>query len=598
MTVLGFAPLAVAHEVGTLAQGARVAALPSGTVAGRGEVPPPRILGQADVDRYRKIFALQEDGRWHAADHEIDKLSNRLLIGHVLAQRYLHPTKYRSTFRELAAWLEGYADHPHAPRIYRLASQRQPSDSPAPPRPVNGFPGAGAPETAADKLYPPATNRSTAEQQRLATLLGKLTGEVGRGHASHAERILKREEFRKLADDVEFDAAQREVAHAYFMNGEDEPALELAAVSAARSGAAVPLAHWTAGLAAYRMGKLEVARKHFEALALMRTAPDTAIAAGAFWAARVNRKLGHKPEAERMLRRATAYHDSFYGVLARRSLGMQLGFAWEIPTLTAHDLMTLMRVPAAVRAIALVQVGQDWRAAFELRRLNLPSEPGIARALLALAARLDLPSAQLRLANRIMAASGRRVDGTLYPVPGWTPSSGFLVDRALLYALIRQESAFITRAKSSAGARGLMQLMPRTAAFVARNGSFRWSRRDELFDPELNIELGQRYLLHLLEKAVVDGDLLRLLATYNGGQGNLKKWQKQIRHKGDPLLFIEAIPFPETRLFVERVLRNIWIYRARLGQEAPTLDAVVAGTWPRYIGLDPVAVATAADARR
>lgn len=598
MAVLGSFLPAVAHESGTAVEGVPVAALASGTAARPSQAALPRILGPADVERYRRIFAFQDEGRWPAADREIERLGNRLLMGHVLTQRYLHPTKYRSSFRELAVWLDRYADHPHAPRIYRLALRRKPSAAPAPSRPVNGFSGPVATETVAEEPQQPATKRSKAERERFATLLRQLKGEVRRGHASHAERILRRREFRMLADAAGFDRAQRQVAHAYFLNGDDEQALALAAASAARSGAADSLAHWTAGLAAYHMGKLTVAGEHFEALALMPSAPDTAVAAGAYWAARVNRELGDEPEAERMLGYAAAYYDSFYGLLARRSLGMAPGFTWEVPSLAAADLELLLRVPAAVRAIALVQVGQDWRAAFDLRRLNLPSQPALASALNALAARLNLPSAQLRLATRIMAASGRRVDGSLYPVPGWTPSSGFLVDRALLYALMRQESAFNTRAKSRAGARGVMQLMPRTAAFVARDRRFRWSRRNELFDPELNIELGQKYLLYLLEEKVADGDLLRLLATYNGGPGNLKKWLKRIRHNGDPLLFMETIPAPETRLFVQRVLRNIWVYRARLGQKAPSLNAVVAGKWPRYIGLDPAAMTTAADARR
>ncbi|MEL0110223.1 MAG: hypothetical protein VW835_00685, partial [Rickettsiales bacterium] len=74
--------------------------------------------------------------------------------------------------------------------------------------------------------------------------------------------------------------------------------------------------------------------------------------------------------------------------------------------------------------------------------------------------------------------------------------------------------------------------------------------------------------------------------AYNGGPGNLKKWRRNSEYQNDPLLFIESIPSRETRVFVERVLTNLWIYRFRLGQPAPSLDAVAAGTWPRYSRLD------------
>ena len=76
----------------------------------------PSILGETDVSRYRVIFSLQENGEWKAADKIIDTLENRVLMGHVLAQRYLHPTKYRSRYKELKAWMDQYADHPDARR--------------------------------------------------------------------------------------------------------------------------------------------------------------------------------------------------------------------------------------------------------------------------------------------------------------------------------------------------------------------------------------------------------------------------------------------------------------------------------------------------
>jgi len=86
------------------------------------------VLGYADRSLYAEIFRLQEDGRWEEADKQITQLSDHLLMGHVLAQRYLHPTDYRSRFDELATWLESYADHPQAQRIYRLALKRKPND--------------------------------------------------------------------------------------------------------------------------------------------------------------------------------------------------------------------------------------------------------------------------------------------------------------------------------------------------------------------------------------------------------------------------------------------------------------------------------------
>ncbi|MEQ9055057.1 MAG: lytic transglycosylase domain-containing protein, partial [Roseovarius confluentis] len=158
---------------------------------------------------------------------------------------------------------------------------------------------------------------------------------------------------------------------------------------------------------------------------------------------------------------------------------------------------------------------------------------------------------------------------------------------------IRQESGFNPRAKSWAGARGLMQLMPRTASFVARDRRLRLGKKGTLYKPEYNLDLGQKYIEMLLKDGQIKGDLFLLAAAWNGGPGNLNKWRRTIKHLDDPLFFIEAIPSRETRIFIERVLTNLWIYRNRLGQPMPSLDAIAAGQWPVYIplGQGPIRVA-------
>ena len=128
--------------------------------------------------------------------------------------------------------------------------------------------------------------------------------------------------------------------------------------------------------------------------------------------------------------------------------------------------------------------------------------------------------------------------------------------------------------------------MPRTANYVLRERRFGGDGRRQLFDPALNLDVGQRYIAHLLNQDGVDGDLLRLMVAYNGGPGNLLKWLGQMEDLDDPLLFIESIPSFETRRFIEHVLANFWIYRARLGQPLPSLDALAAGDSPAYISLD------------
>ena len=150
---------------------------------------------------------------------------------------------------------------------------------------------------------------------------------------------------------------------------------------------------------------------------------------------------------------------------------------------------------------------------------------------------------------------------------------------------MRQESRFIVDARSPAGVRGLMQLMPATAGYMAQK-RFRGKARDKLYAPDYNMMLGQKYLLHLLEDFSDGGNLFHMTTAYNGGPGNLQKWMKKVDYQDDPLLFIESLPSIETRLYIEHVFSNLWIYRHRLGQQVPSLEAILAGNWPIYISQD------------
>ncbi len=133
LSVLAVAPAWAIHD----GEGeVHVASVPPGSDAIGHETNLPRVLSEADVERYRQIFALQENGDLHKAAHFIEQLENTILLGHVQAQKYLHPTAHRSSYMELKLWLDDYADHPQARRIYRLAMRRKPADYKSPHKPI------------------------------------------------------------------------------------------------------------------------------------------------------------------------------------------------------------------------------------------------------------------------------------------------------------------------------------------------------------------------------------------------------------------------------------------------------------------------------
>jgi soluble lytic murein transglycosylase-like protein len=169
------------------------------------------------------------------------------------------------------------------------------------------------------------------------------------------------------------------------------------------------------------------------------------------------------------------------------------------------------------------------------------------------------------------------------------PASGYKVEQALLFAIMRQESKFNPNAAGSGGARGLMQLMPATAHAMARSIKLSGS----IASPAVNMALGQQYLQSLMDTDSVGNNLVFLLVAYNAGPVVLEKWQDTIAYNQDPLLFIESIPYGVTRDYVVNVIGNYWVYSELFGNNNPSLAMVAKGGWPLYAGMVKEQVASA-----
>lgn len=545
-------------------------------------------LNPSDVALYRQIFALQEAGDWARADSLIGQLGDRVLLGHVLYQRYMHPFAYRSTYQELERWLEQFADHPDADRVYDLARRRRPAGAHAPSNPVRGYlAGAGQElQERGEVPYRTTLARAPAEDALVRDWQKKVARLAGAGRLREAAAELRRQKITALLDRVEVDLARWTLARGHFDIGDHAGALSLAGKAAARSGQEVPEIHWTAGISAWRLGRTRLAAQHFVALANAEGVLPAERARAAFWAARaylVDRRpqlVGH------YLNVAAAGHD-FYGLLARKILGASIADDREQIALQASALQVLLSYPGARRAIALGQIGQFERAEREIRKLAARATPELMVGLIALAKSLDLPAAQMRLAQSLGSRDGQYDLGALFPVPSWRPSTGYTLDRALVFAIMRAESAFDPSVESYAGARGLMQVMPATAKYIAAKRELQTPGADALFEPETSIQLGQAYLEHLLQHARIGDNVIFVAAAYNAGPGRVLDWRDRLDAENDPLLFLESIPMREPRVYVKKVLTNLWSYRARLGQAQPSLQAMVRSQWPSYQALDP-----------
>lgn len=557
----------------------------------------PLVLGAEDATRYRQVFVLQEAGDMAAADRLIGQITDPVLMGYVQSQRYMHPTAHRSTFVELRDWLATYADHPEADRIHALALRRKPANAgrPEAPRPLSAgdYTAADGEYVAPSEVYQSPRGRNAAVGRQVRSIARTINARVADGWPTGALAILDGNEAQRLLDPVEQAMARALIAKGYFLASVDDKAFTQGKAAGNASPQYAAIGHWIAGLAAWRMGRIDDAALEFETFAGADGADPWTISAAAFWAARAHLQAGRPERVRSWLVVAADYPLTFYGQLARRNLGMETPLDWSPVPLTAATRDLLLDIPATRRVLALLQAGQDDLAEEELTRLARAARADLWRPLLAIATRAHMPALSLKLADLIEATYGEQIPAGLYPLVAWQPQDGYRVDRALILAFARQESGFNTDARSPAGALGLMQLMPATARYIGRDRSLRGDGLDRLSEPDLNLELGQRYIQYLQANDAVGDNLFMLTAAYNGGPGNLRRWVQAADFRNDPLLFIESIPSRETRIFIERVLANLWIYRQRMGQSNPSLDAIAAGVWPAYTGLDGQEIATA-----
>jgi soluble lytic murein transglycosylase-like protein len=531
----------------------------------------PQPLAPSDAARLRRIFELQQRSEMAAAAREAERLDDRRLLGHVLADRWLRG--HEPPLPEVVAWLTDHGDHPDALAVHAILARRAPRGMAIPPAPTP----VALPEEA--EVVPEEREPPSRTISRNPALDRSVRDRARDGDAAAALALIERARLSGAYAAL----LRAEVAQALFQQGRDSEAFRIAA-EAARSSGGVALPGYIAGLSAWALNQPEAALAYFEHAARSEIAAPATRAAAAFWTARAAVRARRPQAYVPWMMQAAQEPRTFYGLVARRALGLPMGLAWEREIAGEGEAAAIAETAAGWRALALLQIGQRERAETELRGLwpRVQGNPGVMRAMLLVASQAGMTDLAAQLASIQQTADGRPRDFARFPLPRLEPLNGFRVDPALVYALARQESNFDPRAVSPAGARGLLQIMPATASYVTGDASLRGSGMRRLHDPAFSLEVGQRYVHYLAQNETVNGDLIRLLAAYNAGPGNLARWVPAARHRNDPFMFIESIPIGETRQFVQRVLAYSWIYAARLGLPSPSLDSLATGRFPQF----------------
>ena len=548
------------------------------------EIFSNNILSSQDVKNYINIFNLQEACEWKKANKYIFLVKNKILIGHVLAQRYLHPRCYKSKFIELTYWLKKSNDHPQAKRIYRLAIKRMPEGYRSPSKPIKpiGIKKDNIDSLVKTKKY--KSNKKLSKNQRLEKqkLLNAIKSRVNKGWPTGALKLLNQRDVNILLDQVEIDMQKELIAKGYFLANKNELAIKYSSEALEKSFMYVPYAGWTAGLAAWRLEKYDLAAEFFKNFSISLRDDVWHQASGAFWAARAYSKLNRYDEINFWLNRASKNPNSFYGLLASEILGIKETINWNEKIDISSQKVDLFQLPSGMRVQALIQIGLPVQIEAEIVHMNTVINKNIAIASLDLAQHFNLAYTQLKIVNTLLKYGVQMPARFNYPVPIWEPKNGFTLEPELIYAFMHQESLFNKNAQSYRGAMGLMQIMPSTAKYISSDKQVKRNNSNILKNPEINLAVGQEYIEYLLKLKSVNNNLIFLTAAYNGGPGNLQKWQEKINYLDDPLFFMESIPSRETRWFIEKVLTKYWIYKNKSGLESQSLILLASGKNPIY----------------
>jgi soluble lytic murein transglycosylase-like protein len=497
---------------------------------GRARYSVPELLSASDASLYRQSFAAVRAGRFAEAQTLLASTTDPMLRSILEGEMLLRPGYANRTSADMTLWLQKNADLAQAQRVYALAVQT----NAAAPKPAE----AGNRWGQWQIRKPP--RQATAHERNTA----------------------------KLAWD-------------YYSVGQISAALSRAKTVAASPTPEGGFALWVAGLSAWRLNDCAQAAAFFSEAALKPALSNDMLAATNFWAARAEQQCGQFDLAATKLKLAADTGDTFYGLLASRVLGVAPSFNWGSTSLTKTDWSKLSSAPTVRRITALAQIGERGLADEELRHWWGRAPEGQWPALIRLGDNLKLWGATLSITRR--PPVGQRAPlAAYYPVPDWWHDAGASVPKSLVFAFMRQESAFRRDTVSRANARGPMQFLPATAREVAQDASIT-ETDDRLHDPAFAIRIGKTYLRQLAKSAITGGHLIKVTASYNAGPGNVRHWNSFMPQQ-DPLLYLESIPLTETRDYVETVLKNYWLYQMRLGEPTTTLDTLARGEWPAFPG--------------
>ncbi|MGZ5781972.1 MAG: lytic transglycosylase domain-containing protein [Croceibacterium sp.] len=531
----------------------------------------PRQLNDADRAFYSTLFAAIDARNWSTVQAMLAQRSDGLLTPIATAEFYTAANSPKVTSDQIITWLNKGSRLPEAAQLARLAVSRGAAVTIGVPPEQPFYPRTSSPK----RLRPRSVDDGTMPADVKQAILDRITNDD-----PDAARALLDGVDAVLSPEARAEWRQR-VAWSYYIENRDPQALAIAQTAGVGSGPWVAEGDWAAGLAAWRMGDCATAGTYFE-----RSAAGTANAelrsAGYYWASRAALRCRHPERSAGLLRSAAASDETLYGMLAAQQLGRKLPDLAASADFSEADWRRLKDSDNVHVAVALAEIGRDELASQVLIHEAKIGDSRDFAPLSRLARELGLPQTQLYMAYN--APIGASPDpASRYPAPKWAPANGWQVDPALAFAHMLQESAFRGKAISPADARGLMQITPITVREFAPRLGLNASDVN-IFDPATNLAFGQQNLKMLRDSAATQGELPKIMAAYNAGLLPVTRWNTQVNDQGDPLLYMESIPYWETRGYVATVMRNYWMYERQAKAPSATRVALAENAWPMFPG--------------
>jgi len=524
----------------------------------------PKILDSKDKATFTAIYDAIRTQRWDDAARLIDQAPQGPMTAMARAELYVAPNSPKVDAAALQALLQAAPYLPQAEQLANMARKRGAENIADRPG-VRRFSWLGG----APKRALPTSNASEAIRNELQAF-------IKADDSKSAEQLLESKSAELSADALT--ELRYRVAWSYYIENDDISALRVANLAKVGGGEWGVQASWVAGLAAWRLKDYGAAFDAFDQISRLATNDDLK-AAALFWSARAAMAVRQPQHVQPRMQKAAQYPETFYGLLASEALGME-PIARRAAKVAKVDWTSLKDQENAVLAVSLAEIGQNGLADEALRHQARIGDARQHANLAQLAGSLNLASTQFWLGHYGPSRDQSNAMAR-YPMPNWEPTGGWRVTPALVYAHALQESNFRTDVISPAGARGLMQVRPGTAQDLARARGVAFSA-SELDRPAINLEYGQSYLERLRDLPATGGLLPKVIAAYNAGPVPVARWNNEVRDNGDPLLFIESIPYWETRGYVALILRNYWIYEMRENRPSGSLKGLAQYMWPRF----------------